>query len=115
MTGGGNNISNDDVLRMIRELRANSAIAGGGQVEGAQPANTTGADFSATLNKAINAVNDAQMESGALKKAFEVGDPNVDLPQVMVASQKAKVSFEAMLEVRNKLLEAYREVMRMQV
>lgn len=71
--------------------------------------------FSTLLQDAIDAVNDAQMQSSKLKKAFEAGDPNVDLPQVMVASQKASVAFTAMLEVRGKLLKAYQDVMSMPV
>ena len=71
--------------------------------------------FSSLLQDAIDAVNDAQVQSTKLKKAFEVGDPNVDLPQVMVASQKANVAFTAMLEVRSQLLKAYQDVMSMPV
>jgi len=50
-----------------------------------------------------------------MKTAFETGDPNVDIPEVMVAIQKASLSFEAITEVRNKLLSAYQDVMNMQV
>ncbi|MDH5230109.1 MAG: flagellar hook-basal body complex protein FliE [Gammaproteobacteria bacterium] len=71
--------------------------------------------FSHLLQNAIDTVNDAQMHSAKLKKAFEVGDPNVDLPEVMVASQKASVAFSAMLEVRKELIKAYQEVMNMPV
>jgi len=72
-------------------------------------------NFGSLLQDAIDSVNEAQMQSSKLKKAFEVGDPNVDLPQVMVASQKASVAFTAMLEVRGKLLKAYQDVMSMPV
>lgn len=108
-------MNENDVLRMISELRAKAAIAQSSPTQPSQPVNGTAEDFSALLKKAVDSVNNAQMESGKLKKAFEVGDPQVDLPEVMIASQKAKVSFEAMVEVRNKLLEAYREIMQMQV
>jgi len=50
-----------------------------------------------------------------LSRSFEQGDPGVSLTQVMVASQKASVSFQAMTQVRNKLIDAYQEVMNMQV
>ena len=82
-------------------------------------AKTSGPDqemsFGSLFTKAINEVNNAQMNSAKLKKAFEAGMPGVDLPQVMVASQKASVAFEAMLEVRKHLLKAYQDVMSMQV
>ncbi len=72
-------------------------------------------DFSKMLEQAINKVNDVQQQSGSLKKAYELGDPQVDITQVMVASQKASVAFEAMKQVRNKLLEAYKDVMNMPI
>ena len=72
-------------------------------------------DFSKLLSESINQVNDLQQEASSLKTSFEIGDPNVDLPEVMVAVQKASLSFEAVTEVRNKLLSAYQEVMNMQV
>jgi len=102
-----------DVLRMISQIRQNSGLDEVTRPRPAQAAETP--DFADLFKQAVQAVNTAQKESESLKKAFEMGDPGVSLPEVMVASQKAKVSFEAMVEVRNKLLEAYREVMQMQV
>ena len=60
-------------------------------------------------------MNEAQQSSGELKRAFELGESNVDLAQVMIASQKANVSFQAMVQVRNKLVEAYKDVMNMPI
>ncbi len=71
--------------------------------------------FAELMQSAIDNVNSAQKFSGALKKSFELGEPGVDLPQVMVASQKASVAFDAIVQVRKKLLEAYKDVMSMQV
>ncbi len=72
-------------------------------------------DFTELFQQAVNNVNEVQKQSGAMKKAFDMGDPSVDLPQVMMASQKASVAFEAMVQVRNKLLQAYKDVMSMSV
>ena len=72
-------------------------------------------NFTELLQQAVSSVNEVQKESSSLKKAFELGDPSVDLPQVMMASQKAGVAFEAMVQVRNKLLQAYKDVMSMPV
>jgi len=72
-------------------------------------------DFAALLKMGLDNVNQAQKTSGSLKKAFEMGDPNVDLPQVMVASQKSGLAFKAMLEVRTKLMTAYKDIMSMPV
>lgn len=102
-----NNMSIDQVLNQMRVLSQNNVIPEQGATE--RP------DFSKLLNESINQVNDLQKEASAMKVAFEQGASGVDLPEVMVAAQKASVSFEAMTEVRNKLLSAYQEVMNMQV
>lgn len=72
-------------------------------------------EFSQLLSESINQVNELQQEASEMKTAFELGDSNIDIPEVMVAIQKASLSFEAITEVRNKLLSAYQEVMNMQV
>jgi flagellar hook-basal body complex protein FliE len=72
-------------------------------------------DFQTMFGNAINNVNETQMTSSSLKSRFERGDPQVDLPEVMIAAQKASVSFEAMKEVRNKLVDAYKDIMNMPV
>jgi flagellar hook-basal body complex protein FliE len=54
-------------------------------------------------------------ESKALTTAFEKGDPSVSLAEVMITAQKASLQFTGMTEVRNKLLNAYQEVMNMPV
>lgn len=71
--------------------------------------------FGDILTDSINQVNENQMKAGELTKAFAEGAPGVDLPEVMVAMQKSSVSFQAVSQVRNRLLSAYQEVMSMQV
>ena len=72
-------------------------------------------DFQALITKAIDGVNDQQMHAKQLATQFELGDPSVDLVRVMVEMQKARVSFEATSQIRNKFVEAYKEIMNMQV
>jgi len=72
-------------------------------------------DFAQLLKDSVNQVNETQKASSKLSTAFEMGDPNVNLSEVMVAIQKANVSFQAMTQVRNNLVSAYKEVMNMQV
>jgi len=74
-----------------------------------------GVDFLNVMKSAVDQVNETQKASGKMKTAFEMGDPNVSLADTMIASQKASVAFEATLQVRNKLVKAYEEVMRMSV
>ncbi len=72
-------------------------------------------EFSTMFSNAINTVNETQQTSSALATAYQQGDPGVSLSQVMVASQKASVSFQALTQVRNKLVEAYKDVMIMPI
>ena len=69
--------------------------------------------FSQTLQGALAGVNQAQQTSGKLAAAFERGDPNADLARVMVASQQSQLAFRATVEVRNRLVQAYQDVMNM--
>ncbi|MEL6448213.1 MAG: flagellar hook-basal body complex protein FliE [Pseudomonadota bacterium] len=105
-----NDISSANLLSKIREL--NAQLDGVGS---AAPAEVDGPNFSSLLSKSINAVNDAQQTAGAQAAAYEAGDPGADLTQVMISLQKASLSFQAMTEVRNKLVNAYQEVMNMPV
>jgi len=72
-------------------------------------------DFQTMFKNAIDTVNAHQKTSAELATRFEQGDPTIDLPEVMIAMQKSSVSFQAMTQVRNKLVEAYKEVMNMPV
>jgi flagellar hook-basal body complex protein FliE len=74
-----------------------------------------GVDFGSMVKDTIDEVNRVQKGAAQLAERFEKGDADVDLVRVMVEMQKSRVSFEAVSQVRNKLVEAYREVMNMQV
>ncbi|MDH5189975.1 MAG: flagellar hook-basal body complex protein FliE [Gammaproteobacteria bacterium] len=76
---------------------------------------TESVDFSNMLKSAMDTVNTHQQKSREMKTAFELGDPNVDLSQVMISMQKASISFQAMVQVRNKLVNAYQDIMNMPV
>lgn len=100
-----------DMTSMLAQLQAMKAQAGGG-LENTQKPGEPGS-FAELLKASINTVNDTQKQAGALSAAFEQGDPNVDLAEVMVALQKAGMSFQTMLQVRNRLVEAYQDVKNM--
>ncbi|MCW8853230.1 MAG: flagellar hook-basal body complex protein FliE [Gammaproteobacteria bacterium] len=72
-------------------------------------------DFSNVLKESVNAVNEASQASSKMADAFEKGDPNVSVAQLMITMEKASVSFQAMTQVRNRLLSAYQDVMNMPV
>jgi flagellar hook-basal body complex protein FliE len=71
--------------------------------------------FSDMLSTAVNAVNETQQKSVTLATAYEQGSPDVSITQVMVQAQKASVSFEALTQVRNKVVKAYEDIMKMPV
>ncbi|EPJ3854441.1 flagellar hook-basal body complex protein FliE [Pseudomonas aeruginosa] len=79
------------------------------------PAEAGAPSFSEMLSQAVDKVNETQQASTAMANAFEVGQSGVDLTDVMIASQKASVSFQAMTQVRNKLVQAYQDIMQMPV
>jgi flagellar hook-basal body complex protein FliE len=70
-------------------------------------------DFQTMFQNAIGSVNQNQKTAADLASRFEQGDSTIDLPQVMIAMQKSSVSFQAMTQVRNKLVEAYKDIMNM--
>lgn len=107
-------MSEIDVNQILNQMRAMRGIAQGQGPEAAPPAGP-GEDFNALLKQSIDKVNETQMAAGELRDRFVAGDPNTDLTQVMVALQKASVSFEAVTQVRNKLVNAYQEIMNMQI
>jgi len=80
-----------------------------------QVQNSSQSDFSSLLKQAIDNVNGLQDNSNKLATAVEMGDPNVSLAQAMIAGQKSSIAFEATVQIRNKLVEAYKEVMSMPV
>ncbi|MGB3610104.1 MAG: flagellar hook-basal body complex protein FliE [Cellvibrio sp.] len=71
--------------------------------------------FGEVMSQAINKVNEVQQASSAMATAYERGVEGVDITDVMIASQKASVSFQAMVQVRNKLVDAYRDIMNMPI
>lgn len=70
--------------------------------------------FSVFLKESINEVNAAQIQSDEVTKKMALGE-NVDLHTVMITSQKASVMLQTTIEIRNKAVEAYQEMMRMQI
>jgi flagellar hook-basal body complex protein FliE len=74
-----------------------------------------GQGFAELLKTSINAVNEAQSTASDMAAALERGDKSVALPEVMIALQKASLSFQAMTEVRNRLVNAYQEIMSMPI
>lgn len=105
-------MSDMDINQVLTQMRVLAARAEG-SADGPVAAGNN--DFSKLLSESLANVSDTQHDAAALKQAFEMGEKGVELPEVMVALQKANISFQAMTQVRNKLLSAYQEIMNMQV
>ncbi|MCF6354779.1 MAG: flagellar hook-basal body complex protein FliE [Candidatus Polarisedimenticolaceae bacterium] len=101
-----------DVNQVLTQMRRLEGLA---KNEATSVEQGQGAGFSDLLKQSIDKVNETQQTAGELKTAFETGSRDVDLAEVMIAVQKSSVSFQAMVQVRNKLVEAYKSVMSMPV
>lgn len=106
-------MSSMEISRVLSQIRALSAEASGSAAANKEPSGRQ--DFAGLLVDSVNKVNESQQQAGELATRFEVGDPSVNLAQVMVALQKSSLSFQALTQVRNKLVSAYQEIMNMQV
>jgi flagellar hook-basal body complex protein FliE len=102
----------DRVLSQIRSI-ANATKAGAAGSGAAVGVKGIDNGFAKILKQGLDTVNSTQMKATDLANKFERGVPGVELPQVMLEMQKANVSFRALAEVRNKFVEAYREIMNM--
>jgi flagellar hook-basal body complex protein FliE len=114
-------MSNMEIDRVLAQIRSISHGAGGaGGVGGLRgPTGAVGGPgavdkgFATLLKQGLDSVNQVQNKATTLATQFERGVPGVELPQVMLEMQKANVSFRALAEVRNKFVDAYREIMNM--
>jgi len=82
---------------------------------GAQvPVNPAAPGFSEAVERALGQVNEAQQKAKGLREAYEMGEP-VPLTDVVIQMQKASLAFEATLQVRNKVMKAYEDILNMPV
>ncbi|MCL5061096.1 MAG: flagellar hook-basal body complex protein FliE [Candidatus Thermoplasmatota archaeon] len=72
-------------------------------------------DFSSALKSSLDQVNQAQLRSQQLARRFEMGDPTVNLSDAMISLQKSSIALQQTVQVRNKLVAAYQEIMSMGV
>jgi flagellar hook-basal body complex protein FliE len=73
------------------------------------------ADFQNALTQALRGVSQTQSQASQMQRAVQLGDPAVSLEETMVTMQKAQIGFQATLQVRNRLVQAYSDIMNMQV
>ena len=100
---------------MVAQLRA-AAAAASPAAEPARQAKAAGSvDFAAALKSSLDQVNQTQSQAQDLARRFETGDTTVSLSDAMIALQKSSISFQQTVQVRNKLVEAYQNIMNMGV
>ena len=106
-----------DASSLLMQMRTMAAQANFEALPASQKSitETEKSDFAELMRKAISEVNNQQQAASRLSEAFEKGDPNVDIAEVMVQMQKANVSFEAITQVRNRLVSAYQDIMNMPI
>ena len=93
-------------------FRPDVLMPGKAYAGGASPAQE---GFAAAMKQALDGVNSAQKQADGLAREFQLDNPNVSLEETMVAMQKANISFQAVVQVRNKLVAAYQDIMNMAV
>jgi flagellar hook-basal body complex protein FliE len=85
------------------------------QANAAASAQGAPASFQTSFSAALKSVSQAQMQSGEMQRQVQLGNPTVSIEETMVAMQKAQIGFQATLQVRNKLAQAYTDIMNMAV
>jgi flagellar hook-basal body complex protein FliE len=100
-------------LAQIQALQKANGVQAGASM--GDVATADGVEFRTILKNAINEVSSAQNNAQAKVQAFSTGDSSMSLEEVMVSLQKANISFQGMMAVRNRLIDAYKDVTNLQV
>jgi len=98
---------NSQIAHAVSNAKAVAATTAG--------ANASGTDFAASLDSALKAVSRSQMQAEELQKQFQLENPNVSLEQTMIAMNTSAINFAAAVQVRNRLTQAYDQIMNMAV
>ncbi len=106
--------SASSIAAMLQTLKSHAAQASGMGVDGLGGQTVSKSDFSDMVRQAVKQTNSLQLDSQETNNAFERGE-QVPLTDVVLKMQKASLSFEATLQVRNKVLKAYEDIMNMPV
>lgn len=115
-------IDSSRIESMLAQLKAaaqgpqTESLSGIASTLGAPHTQNTGKlNFSDALKASLNQVNQVQMDAEKMGQRFAMGDDSVSLSDIMISGQKASISFQATVQVRNKLVSAYHDIMNMQV
>ena len=92
-----------------------TAAASAAQASVAQPVAKTEANFSTAFKNALTAVSASQHKATELQNKVQTGEPGASLEETMVAMQKSQIGFQTALHVRNRMVQAYTDIMNIQV
>jgi len=107
-----NTIQNNQLLAQMQQLTKLAKASSSSMVN---PGGQATADFGNLFSKAIDSVNQQQKESGKLANQIETGDGGISLVKAMIASQKSGIAFQATVQVRNRVVSAYQDIMNMPI
>lgn len=109
-------IDTSRIEAMMAQLKAAAARANPAAEGAQQPKEATGTPgFQNALKASLDQVNGMQVSAQNLAQRFEMGDSNVSLSDAMIALQKSSIAFQQTVQVRNKLVQAYQDIMNMPV
>ncbi len=102
------------IENMLAQMRAVAEAASSPSVRPGSTADDAGG-FAAELSRSLKRVSDLQNSSTTQARAFQLGEPDIALNDVMINMQKASIAFQATVQVRNRLVAAYQEIARMAI
>ncbi|MBB3140374.1 flagellar hook-basal body complex protein FliE [Halomonas organivorans] len=109
-------MSSPALASALAQMQSLATQAGGDAASGQRVDTAVGnGGFAGELQASIQRINDLKLQAGDSMRAFQSGEPGVELDDVMVDMQKASVASEMGIQVRNRLVTAYKDVMNMQV
>lgn len=101
---------------LLSQMQTMATQATGEAAKGSKIDKSVGAaGFGDALMSSISKINDMKMAAKSQSQAFQAGEPGIELHNVMIDNQKAGLAFEMAVQVRNKAVSAYKEIMNMQV
>lgn len=108
-----NSIDTNTLLTQLRAMAQDAGIPPANETASVVDPAAGRVEFSKILETSLEQVNNRSVEARELREAFDNGTANVELGDVMIAAQKARISFEALTQVRNRVVAAYKEIMSM--
>ena len=105
----------DGLLAEMRAAMVSAQGGGVGKIADNVAAGAGGVNFASVLRSSLDGVSQAQQQAATMQNAFVMGDDKVSLSDTMIAMQKANISLQTTVQVRNKVVAAYNDIMNMQV